>query len=62
MILCVSQVSSCAKARGDKYVDVETSAIAVSLGKEEEKKLWLDVDLQLKLLYLQRCWIKPYYG
>lgn len=57
-----NKVSSCAKERGDKCVDVETSAIAVSLGKEEEKKLWQDIDLQLKLLYLQRCWIKPYYG
>jgi hypothetical protein len=45
-----------------KTVDVETSAIACSLGKDEEIKLWQDTDLQLKLLYLQRCWNKPYYG
>ncbi|XP_019853342.1 PREDICTED: FERM domain-containing protein 8-like isoform X2 [Amphimedon queenslandica] len=56
------KVSSESKKRIDASVDVETSAVANSLGTEEEKKQWLDIDLQLKLLYLQRCWIKPYYG
>ena len=56
------QVSSQSKKRLDTSIDVEKSAVAHNLGTEEEKKLWLDIDLQLKLLYLQRCWNKPYYG
>ena len=55
-------MSSESKKRVDASVDVERSAVAYNLGTEEEKKQWLDIDLQLKLLYLQRCWIKPYYG
>ena len=46
----------------EKEIKVEESAVARSLGQDEEVKLWQDTDLQLKLLYLQRCWVKPYYG
>lgn len=49
-------------AQRRKMSAVETSAIAASLGQEEEEKMWSDIELQLKLLYLQQCWCKPYYG
>ena len=55
-------MSNGVQSRRKKGVDVEKSAVAVSLGEDEEAKLWSDIDLQLKLLYLQRCWSKPYYG
>ena len=50
------------QSRKHKEVDVTRSAVAASLGKDEEDKLWSDMQLQLKLLYLQRCWFQQYYG
>lgn len=53
----------CSQATDKKRkTSVESSAVAASLGQEEEDKLWADTELQLQLLYLQRCWCKPFYG
>ena len=52
----------CSQATDKKKKSVESSAIAASLGPEEEERRWADTELQLQLLYLQRCWSKPFYG
>ena len=57
-----SSCKRCSEGKKERKTSVENSAVAASLGKEEEERLWADRELQLQLLYLQRCWCKPFYG